>query len=304
VLAGGVGCVPVPSARLVLTRPVRCAGSKYKASDLAKYGKAEAGKGKGGKKGTPRATGPGGGSIEFSSAAVTRSGDWSDSMSDDSDSEMLLLEKSSSGGSGSDSGSALPLDSMDAGALTLDALEKSKAAAPGKPGVTSHSILPAAAAPPRPSALQAAATVARGAGADSKAAAGAGTLGRVLAATQAYAQGNGDVDRKKFLVGLGDDDQEQAVPPVPVRKTAVKGKPAAYAAAAASAAAARGEAGKKISLSLPSDGVTPAKKPRVVAGTGSAGEASAHGHCCCCDRHGRDGSWVADLRGCEWLWRE
>lgn len=226
------------------------------------------------KKGTPRA-GAGGGSIEFSSA-VTRSGDWSDSMSDDSESEMLMLEKSSSGGSGSDSGSALPLDSIDAGALTLDALDRTKAMAANKAPATA--CVPTATdsrtvdRQSRPSAPDSAAG-------ERKGAAGSSTLGRVLAATQAYTQGNGEADRKKFLAGLGDEEEQggsspSSAPPIPLRKTAAKGKPAAYGAAAASAAA-RSDTGKKISLGVPSDGaggVTPARKPRVVTGTGSAGK--------------------------------
>ena len=226
-----------------------------------------------GNKGMPRGAGTGGGSIEFSSAAVARSGDWSDSMSDDSESEMLMLEKSSSGGSGSDSGSALPLDSIDPGALTLDALDRTKALA-AKPAPGIASILPASDRqlhPVEPS------TAAGGSKAP-----GGGTLGRVLAATQAYTQVDGGVDRKTFLAGLGDEEESESLPqsaskpPVPARRTGVKGKPAAYAAgaAAASAAVARADPGKKIALSLPSDGsggVTPGKKPRVVTGTGSNG---------------------------------
>lgn len=226
-----------------------------------------------GNKGMPRGgAGAGGGSIEFSSAAVARSGDWSDSMSDDSESEMLMLEKSSSGGSGSDSGSALPLDSIDAGALTLDALDRTKALA-AKPAPGIASMLPAADRQSRPAEPSAAAG-------GSKAPASGGTLGRVLAATQAYTKDDGGIDRKTFLAGLGDEEESEglpqsaAKPPVPARRTGVKGKPAAYGAAAASAAVARPDPGKKIALSLPSDeagGVTPGKKPRVVTGTGSTG---------------------------------
>ena len=54
---------------------------------------------------------------------LARSGDWSDSLSEDSDPELKALDKSSSG---SDDGSAVPLDET----LTLDKLHQSAATAP------------------------------------------------------------------------------------------------------------------------------------------------------------------------------
>ena len=156
-------------------------GDKYKVSANAKYGKgAAAMKDANGSK--PKPQGLQGSSIAFHGDAI--SGDWSDSVSEESDSEMLLLDRSSSG---SDSGSAAALDeASDGGVLTLDALDRSKALPlQTKRETVTTSILGASLAtsailqqPTAPSVIAAAAT---------------GTLGRVLAATQVPAPRDGRV---------------------------------------------------------------------------------------------------------------
>jgi hypothetical protein len=163
-------------------------GDKYKVSANAKYGKgAAAMKDANGSK--PKPQGLQGSSIAFHGDAI--SGDWSDSVSEESDSEMLLLDRSSSG---SDSGSAAALDeASDGGVLTLDALDRSKALPlQTKRETVTTSILGASLAtsailqqPTAPSVIAAAAT---------------GTLGRVLAATQVPAPRDSRVCACVYLV--------------------------------------------------------------------------------------------------------
>jgi len=151
-------------------------GDKYKVSDSSKYGRgADVAKdhAKGSKLKPQNLQGS---SIAFLGDA--RSGDWSDSMSEESDSEMLLLDRSSSG---SDSGSAVALDeASDGGVLTLDALDRSKAAPLQVKTILSATI----SMPPEPTAPPA------------PAAAAGGTLGRVLAATQVLPLGDSRVSAR------------------------------------------------------------------------------------------------------------
>ena len=203
------------------------AAPRYGAARGAKHGKGETRKRKGG---TIAPTPQG-----------KRSGDWSDSMSDEDNDSAIMQEMLGLGNKNdaSDDGGAAGLGE----ALTLAVLEK--------PGTPSAPAAPAA---------------------------GSSTLHRELEAVQDTGpKAAPRQSRESFLAGLGEAEEETAaeVPPVPARKTASKGKgkAAVYGAQPAVAAAA---SAPTLEAALAAVGQGAARKPpRVAAGTGSAAKKTA-----------------------------
>ena len=207
------------------------AAPRYGAARGATHGKGETRKSKGG---TIAPTPQG-----------KRSGDWSDSMSDEDNDSAIMQEMLGLGNKddASDDGGAAGLGER----LTLAALEK--------PGTPSAPAAPAA---------------------------GSSTLDRVLEAVQDTGpKAAPRQSRESFLAGLGEAEEQTAaeVPPVPARKTASKGKgfnkgkASVYGAQPAVAAAA---SAPTLEAALAAVGKGAARKPpRVAAGTGSAAKKAA-----------------------------